>query len=223
MEVKPLFRSLFFVRVSVVGEGDILIVDRLEHDKPDSEGHVVKGHHEVIDGLVARPSVLEVSNILRGSINYRLVQTPEDIVVETQSIGSTVPEKSSSQIFEAGEGVIGESSSLVTFFTHEAKSDMSLLNHVNIVSTISNGGSDFGASVFFHEINDIGFLTGRGPENNGRLTAEEEVSDFFMDKTVSWVNNDGNSDSRYFNLVRLVIYLFFVKLLNLFVKVCRFS
>jgi hypothetical protein len=44
-----------------------------------------------------------------------------------------------------------------------------------------------------------------------------------MDKTVSWVNNDGNSDSRYFNLVRLVIYLFFVKLLNLFVKVCRFS
>jgi len=223
VEAKSLFRSLFLVGVSVVGEGDILIVDRLEHDKPNSKGHVVKSHHEVIHGLVARPTVLEVSNVFRSSVNHRLVQTPEDVVVETQSVGSSMPEKSSSQILETRHSIVGKSRSLVTFFTHESETDVSRLNHVNIVSTISDGGSDFGASVFFHEINDIGFLAGRGPENNGRLTAKEEVSDFFMDETVSRVNNDGNSDSRYFNLVRLVVFLFSVKLLDLFVKVCGFS
>lgn len=78
-----------------------------------------------------------------------------------------MPEKSSSQVLETGHGVIGKGRSLVTFFTHKTESDVSLLNHVDIVGTISDSGSDSGVSVGLHKVNDICLLSRRGSVNNG--------------------------------------------------------
>lgn len=184
VEAEPLFRGVVVVGVAVLGEGDILIENTLEHDEPKGEGDVVKGHHQVINGLITGPSVLEVSTVLGGGVDDTLVQTPEDIVVQAESVRSTVPEESSSQVLEAGHGVIGEGSSLVTFLSHETKSNVSLLNHVNIVSTISDCGGDSVSGVGLHKVNNISFLSRRRSVDNCRLAAEQELSDFFVNKLV---------------------------------------
>ena len=173
VEAEPLFRSVIVVGVTVFGEGDILVENTLEHNEPEGEGDVVKSHHEVIDGLITGPSVLEVSTVLRGGVDDTLVQAPEDVVVQAESVRSTVPEESSSQVLEAGHGVVGEGGSLVTFLAHEAKSNVSLLDHVNVVGTISDSSSDSAVGVGLHEVNNISFLSRGRSVDNCRLTAEQ--------------------------------------------------
>jgi hypothetical protein len=222
VEAKFLFRSFFVIRVSKFREGDVLVVNTLENNEPNSESDVVKSHHQVIDRLITRPSILKVSNVFRSSVNNGFVEAPEYIVIETESVGSSMPEKSSSQVLETRHGVVGESRSLVTFLTHESETDVSRLNHVNIVSTITNSSSDFRLGMFSHEVDYIGFLEGRRSINDSRFTAKEKCSDLFVEEFVLLVQNDGDSNTRNFNLVFFVLQFVYVHLFDNFEKISRF-
>ena len=73
MERKSFLRGLNLVGISVLGERDILVVNTLENNEPYSESDVVESHHQVVNGLIARPSVLKVSNILGSGVDNTLV------------------------------------------------------------------------------------------------------------------------------------------------------
>ena len=199
-----------------------MVINTLENDKPNSKSDVVKSHHQVIDGLITRPSILKVSNVLRSSVNNGFVEAPEYIVIETESVGSSMPEKSSSQVLKTRHGVISKSRSLVTFFTHESETDVSRLNHINIISTITDSSSDFRLGMFSHEVDYIGFLEGRRSINDSRFTTKEKCSDLFVEEFVLLIQNDGDSNTRNFNLVFIVLQFVYVHLFYNFEKISRF-
>jgi len=76
--------------------------------------------------------------------------------------------------------------------------------------------------MFSHEVDYIGFLEGRRSINDSRFTAKEECSDLFVEEFVLLIQNDGDSNTRNFNLVFFVLQFVYVHLFYNFEKISRF-
>lgn len=90
----------------------------------------------------------------------------------------TVNEEQPRKEPELSDGVVGRVDSLQTLFSRNSNSDISSLDHRDIVGSVSDSeGHD--SEVVFDEVNDLGFLKGRdsaaddGVATGGQL--EEEI------------------------------------------------
>jgi hypothetical protein len=106
-----------------------------------------------------------------------------DIDDEALSELSSVPEQESSQILELGERIVREGSSLVSFFSEDADSNVGLLDHVDIVGSVTNSQSNSSCLSFLHKSDDVSFLGRRESVGNGGSSAfvyfVEQVGAFF--------------------------------------------
>ena len=78
-----------------------------------------------------------------------------------------MPEEAAPEVLVLRNGVICESGSLVAFLTHEAEAKISRLNHVDVISTIPDGQSDFSIGKLLHKTDHLSFLAwGRSVNND---------------------------------------------------------
>ena len=104
-----------------------------------------------------------------------------------------MPEQSSSQVLKAGDGVVSESGRLVTLLAHEAKAEVSRLDHVNIIGSVADGQRDLILCELLHEGDDFGLLGGRGAVDDDRLGVDEEDTKVWVSEIV--VESDSHDHS----------------------------
>ena len=92
----------------------------------------------------------------------------EEVLVEVvqyqegvTSVGLTsVEEEQWLEVFELSDGEVSTSGGLLTFFTEDTNTDVSLKDHTDIISTVTNGQGSLRWESLFDEINNISLLFG---------------------------------------------------------------
>jgi hypothetical protein len=96
----------------------------------------------------------------------------------------TMPKDKSIQSLEVWNSIITESSSLVTFLTHDSYTDWCRLDHVNIISTITDGKCE-DTRISLHELNDFSLIIGRWSINNDGLCLIKQISNWVTELCVA--------------------------------------
>ena len=115
-----------------------LIKNEEEVDSHDCQSNFVESIDKIIINLLAT----KCSKHVKVEDNAREKTAFEDIylriVDEICSILTTMPEHKSSQIFKLWDTIITKASCLVSFFSKDSDTNMCSLNHIYVISTISN-------------------------------------------------------------------------------------
>lgn len=106
------------------------------------------------------------------------------VVDETNSKLSSVPEHKSSQVFELGHCIVWETSSLVSFFTEDTNTNISSLNHVDIISTITNRQWDAVFCLILDKSDNFGLLGGRESVSNNGLWSLDDFEEHVREVSV---------------------------------------
>lgn len=131
--------SVFLICVLEV---DVLVPHQEETNCKVSHRHVVKGIVLVIIDGNPKVAIETIEVQIRNGIQRTLKD--KGILIEHISESKTpaMPKEQSSQVLELGHSYIRVAGGLVTFLAKQADSNVSFLNHANIISSISNGQSN---------------------------------------------------------------------------------
>ena len=115
-----------------------------------------------------------------------------------------MPEEAAPEVLVLWNGVICESGSLVAFLTHEAEAKISRLDHVNVISTITNGKSDLSIGEFLHKADNLSLLAWGGSVNNDRLGIPKQLATVSMHENIVESNCDDHSRNQYLIIFKLL-------------------
>ena len=130
---------LIFQTLSILGKADFLIIDAVVQHKPIRHQDIEASDEKVIDRLQTRSAIGERDAEFANSVDDRLDEHHDGKVLDAPGITSPMPEETAPEVLVLRNGVICESGSLVAFLTHEAKAEVSGLDHVDVISSITNG------------------------------------------------------------------------------------
>lgn len=122
-----------------------------------SEDHVIKGNVKIIEDSSCRISTEECEVELWDGKDHVLVEEVQDHFGNSNVIPSSVNEQEFPQSLEFRNSKVTSLDSSHTFITVDTNTDVSFLDHVNIVSTISNGKSDF-VHAILNQSDNLGLL-----------------------------------------------------------------
>jgi hypothetical protein len=128
--------------------GVFVVKEAVNHDRHTREYNIVS----LVDiGLVKRLaseyrpySKPKLSN----NVKHVLVESPADQIRVLSVTLSAMDKEKRKQLFELPERIITTSGGLHTLMTSDADSNMSFIDHGNVVSSISNGQSGFVRELF---------------------------------------------------------------------------
>lgn len=138
----------------------MLVIQQKEVDSNNSNSDFVKSIVEVIIELEATKAILKIVIEEANGESRTLMNVKLGIVDKVNAKLTTMPEKESSEIFELGNGVIRESSSLVSLFSEDTDTNIGGLDHVHIVGTISNTQRSALLKLVSDHCDDFSFLGG---------------------------------------------------------------
>lgn len=124
-----------------------------EHDVIETQGPTLKNN-------LPTEAILKTVPELRHEKGDVLVERVEDDFGNALVGPGTVDEEEFAEVFELGDGNVGGTSSLKTFDTGDTDTDVSSLNHGDIVCAVTDGEED-GFKVAFYKLDDESFLKGR--------------------------------------------------------------
>ena len=136
---------------------NILVKNRPCYDWQSSESHVVKCDVKIVEKSLTTPSILKTKVKLRQSKYDVFVVEIKYHFWVSYIRPSAMNEQQLPQGFEFRQSKIRSLNCSHTFFPIQPNSYVSFLNHVNIISAISNSQCDF-VLVFFDKSNNFSFL-----------------------------------------------------------------
>lgn len=89
-----------------------------------------------------------------------------------------MPEKQSSETLEIRDGVVTELRSLISLFAHDTDSYSGRLDHVDVISSVTDSECQGRLVVLSHQINGGSLLCWRRSVNNNRSGSLEDTCDF---------------------------------------------
>ena len=184
---------LLLLESAIILEAHLLIIDAVEQNEPIGHQDVETHDEQVVERLQTRCTVGELDAEFGDSVDDRLHQDHNSEVLESPSVATTVPEKRSSQVLKAGDGVVSESGRLVALLAHEAKSEVSRLDHINVIGSVADGQRDLTLRELLHEGDDLGLLGGRGAVDDDGLSVDEEDTKVWVSEIV--VKSDSHDHS----------------------------
>ena len=114
-----------------------LIKYEVNHDCESCASDLIKSIEYVVIVTWGRKAILQVEPESEETSVDILVKEPLHKVAESYTERSAMPEQQSTKDLELWHCVIWEACSLVALFTEYSYSNVSLLNHVDIISAIS--------------------------------------------------------------------------------------
>ena len=105
------------------------------------EENIVEADGPPLEEDLARPSRVECKPQLHDVQCDVLVEGIKDEAAHSVVIGSTVNKQKSPQVTELADRVVGGASSLHSFHSGDAHSDVGLLKHGHVISAVTNGQS----------------------------------------------------------------------------------
>jgi len=193
--------ALLLLDGAVLVKAHLLVVNHVHQHEPVRHQQVERSDNQVINRLQTGHSVHKAESVLGDSIHDTLNESHDREVLDSPAEATTVPEERTAKILVPGHGEVGEGSSLVALFAHQANAKMGRLNHIDIVCTITNGQGDLTAGELAHEGDNLSLLSWRGAIDNDRASFDQEIAELLMHVLV--VESDSNYNTRDDNLVLL--------------------
>lgn len=109
----------------MVLETHLLVVNTVEQNEPIGHQDVEANNEQVVDWLDARGTVGELDSVLGDSVDDGLHQNHDREVLDSPAVATAVPEKTSSEVHVARDGVVGKGRSLIAFLAQETETEIS--------------------------------------------------------------------------------------------------
>jgi hypothetical protein len=154
----------------------VLLVSKVSNDSNICEVLIIESVEEVTKEGLPRESALNVEEEQNEAVKHVFVDEELDEVGKADGEGAAVPEKEASQVSERGDGKVGKSCRLVAFFTEEPHSYVSLLNHIDVVCSVSDGQSYRVLNLILDEAYNISFLFRAASVGNNSLSSLEDLN-----------------------------------------------
>jgi hypothetical protein len=187
-------------------------------DVPVGHQDVEETNEQVVNRLNSRSSVCELNTELCTCVHNSLHEHQDREVLNSPAVAAAVPKQSSSEVHIARYGIVSEGCSLVSLFSHQAKTNVSRLNHIYVVGTVPDGQSDFSAGKFLHKSDNLGFLAWRRAINDNRLSSYEKCTKLRMHKRVVEGNSNDHAGDQYLVTLDAIDCLY--KVLDFLEKIC---
>ena len=157
----------------------ILVEHGSDHQRNRSESQVVKGNVPIVENALSGVAIEKAENDLRKSENHILVEEIQNHLSDSDVTPTAVDHQQFPKSLEFGDGVITGLNCSHSFLAVNSNSDMSLLDHVDIIGAISDGESDL-FEVVLDQSDHVRFFFGGDSATDHALAFCHYVVDYVM-------------------------------------------